>query len=81
MNNPHANLHWIIGGATALGGAAFVRFGPHILGGELPPLIKAGGMLVALIGLFIITLGVRRRADSEPEYRPSASEPGHHTPR
>jgi hypothetical protein len=71
MNNQHPIRHWLIGGAIALPGALFARFGALLFTDGARPLVKAGGMLAALGGLFIISIGVRRNAVSEPEYRHS----------
>lgn len=51
---------WILGAVTAFAGVAVVRVMPLQMPEHSSPIIATGGHLLAVLGLFIITLGTRR---------------------
>lgn len=58
---------WIVGSVLAFGGVALARLvAPHFQS-TLRILATLGGQLLALGGLFVICLGVRRRTRRAPE--------------
>lgn len=62
MKNVAANLRpWIAGVLTAFTGVALARVVGPSLDGSLRIYTTVGGQLLALTGLFIICLGIRRR--------------------
>lgn len=62
MKNVLANArYWIAGLATAFAGVALVRLIGPSLHGPFQIAVTFAGQLLALAGLFIICLGVRRR--------------------
>jgi len=65
VKNVRANApYWIAGTLTAFLGVALARvIGPSLAGGVRASTV-VGGQLLALVGLFIICLGVRRRIKS-----------------
>lgn len=62
MKNVVANArYWIAGSVAAFAGVALTRLVAPSLEGNLKIYTAVGGQLLALAGLFIICLGVRRR--------------------
>lgn len=58
----YKNGYWIGGVLTALSGALAVRFvGPSIADERYRAAVVIAGQLCALLGLFVIALGVRKR--------------------
>lgn len=59
---------WIAGTAVAIGGVLLARFvAPHTAG-AFRVTLTVGGQLLALGGLFIICLGVRRRIQTPADH-------------
>ncbi len=78
MKNLRANARpWITGTAIAFLGVALVRLGAPQLSGAWRFGFTLAGQLVALGGLFVIGLGVRRRLQegTPTERHPGASPP------
>ena len=62
MKNVANNLrYWSIGLLVALAGVTSARWIAPMYAGHLRLVLTLGGQLVAISGLFIICLGVRRR--------------------
>lgn len=62
MKNVAANARfWIAGSAVAFLGVLLVRVVSPSLDGKPQIYVTAGGQLLAILGLFILCLGVRRR--------------------
>jgi hypothetical protein len=53
--------YWIAGSCLALFGVLVARVIPGVLGDSLRPWVGTAGILCAFAGLFIITLGTRRK--------------------
>ncbi len=54
--------HWLIGLALATGGVVFVRLvAPACADHRLRAVVALSGEIIALTGLFVIMLGIRRR--------------------
>lgn len=73
----YKNGYWIGGSLTAISGALVARFvGSSIADEKLRVGLVLAGQLCALLGLFIIALGVRRRLriDGEALERSEAQE-------
>jgi hypothetical protein len=68
MKNVAANVRfWIAGTAVAIGGAVLARVVAPSCAGSLRLVLTVGGQLLALGGLFIICLGVRRRIQNSQQ--------------
>lgn len=68
MKNVAANARpWIAGIAVASGGVVLARAVAPSFAGPLRLVLTVGGQLLALGGLFIICLGVRRRIKNSPD--------------
>jgi hypothetical protein len=52
---------WIAGSAVAFFGVLLVRVVSPSLDGKIKIYVTVGGQLLAILGLFILCLGVRRR--------------------
>lgn len=76
MKNVAANArYWLAGLLTALAGVALARGLIPVSGGSLRPIVTVAGQLLALGGLFIICLGVRRRIQPVPSAGASSENP------
>ncbi len=68
MKNVRAHLRfWLAGLLTALAGIVVARAIAPSFSSPLGPVLTAAGQLLALGGLFIICLGVRRRIQQAAE--------------
>ncbi len=68
MKNVRAHLRfWLAGVVTALAGVTVTRLIAPSFPVPLGPIAAAAGQLLALVGLFIICLGVRRRIQQVAE--------------
>lgn len=72
MKNLSANpWPWLAGSLLALAGVALARLGPDMIGGHARTVVSIG-RLVAVAGLGVIMLGVRRRIRQEDISAPDA---------
>ena len=66
--------HWIFGVAIAFAGVAISRVVAPGFDGRIHAMVALAGQFVALGGLFVILLGIRRRLNrATPEDPPAAS--------
>lgn len=74
MKNVTANVrYWIAGTLVALAGVALARLLAPLFDGIVRPSVTVVGQLLALFGLFIICLGVRRRIQQTADPQEPAS--------